>query len=192
MRLLIATDGVLPVDPTTEHAERLYRPGDTVIVMTAINLPRRLLNQLAAVTTAGGAAIEEIVEAAGPGHVGLAGGDRIAERLIRSSGEAPLVEDFVARYRAELATVRTAPLVEALAGVGIEAETLVRETEEKTAATIMDTCRERRIDLLAFGTTGKGRFEGFVGSTGTKLFRHAPCDVLLIRVPPEAGVQQQM
>lgn len=190
--MLIATDGMLPVGPTTEHVQRLYREGDTVTVMTAINLPRRLLNQLAAVTASGGAAIEEIVEAAGPGHLGLAGGDRVAERLARSLGEAPLVEDFVARYRSELAAVCTQPLVEALAGDGVEVETLVRETEEKTAATIIDACRERRVDLLLIGSTGRGRFEGFIGSTGTKLVRHAPCDVLLLRVPPVTGTQERM
>lgn len=183
MRMLIATDGTLPVEPTVEHVGRLYQPGDTVTVMTAINLPRRLLDQLKAATATGGAGIEEIVAAAGPGHLGLAGGDRVAERLARSQVEVPVIEDFVAAYRDELGRVSTQPLIEGLAAAGMEADTLIRETEERTAATVIDACRERHIDLLVIGSTGRGRFDGFVGSTGTKLFRHAPCDVLLIRVP---------
>lgn len=184
--MLIATDGVLPVGPTVELVKRLHRRGDTVTVMTAINLPRSLLNRLAAVTASGGANIEEIVEAAGPGHLGLAAGDRVAERLTSSMSDAPLVEDFVSRYRAELATAATQPLVDALAVEGVDADILVRETEDKTAVTIVDACRERRVDLLVIGSTGRGRFEGLVGSTGNKLLRHSPCDVLLVRVTPHA------
>ena len=186
MRMLIATDGTLPVEPTVKHVERLYRPGDTVTVMTAIDLPRRLLERLktAVATGSDSSTIDEIVDAAGPGHMGLAGGDRVAERLAPTTVAPPPIEEFLARYRGELARTSTQPLVEALAAAGIEADTLVRETEERTAATIMDACRERRIDLLVMGSTGRGRFvEGFVGSVGTKLFRHAPCDVLLVRVP---------
>lgn len=183
MRMLIATDGTLPLEPTVGHVQRIHQAGDTVTVMTAINLPRRLLEQLKVAAASGGAGIPEIVEAAGPGHLGLAGGDRIAERLASSPVEVPVIEDFVAAYRAELGRACTQPLVDALAAGGIDADTLVRETEERTAATVIDACRERRIDLLVMGSTGRGRFEGFVGSTGTKLFRHAPCDVLLIRVP---------
>ena len=185
MRMLVATDGMLPVEPTVAHIERLYRPGDTVTVMTAINLPRRLLDQLKAVTAAGGSStIDEIFDAAGPGHMGLAGGDRVAERLARTAVDTPPIDEFLAHYRAELARTSTQPMVDGLAAAGIQADTLVRETEEKTAAAVLDACRERRIDLLVMGSTGRGRFvEGFVGSVGTKLFRHAPCDVLLIRVP---------
>jgi nucleotide-binding universal stress UspA family protein len=187
MRMLVATDGMLPVEPTVAHIERLYEAGDSVTVMTAINLPRRLLEQLKAVTATGGSTrptIDEIVDAAGPGHMGLAGGDRVAERLASTAVDTRPIDEFLAHYRAELARTSTQPMVDALAAAGIQADTLVRETEEKTAAAVLDACRERRIDLLIMGSTGRGRFvEGFVGSVGTKLFRHAPCDVLLIRVP---------
>lgn len=181
--MLIATDGMLPVEPTVSHVTRIYQPGDSVTVMTAINLPRQLLEQLKLAATSGDMSIPEIIGAAGPS----AGGDRVAERLAGSSVSAPLIEDFIADYRAELGRSSIQPLVDALSEAGIEADTLVRETEERTAATVIDACREHRVDLLVMGSTGRGRFEGFVGSTGTKLFRHAPCDVLLIRVPSSAG-----
>lgn len=184
MRILIATDGTLPVADTVAHVERMYEPGDTVIVMIAINFPRRLINQLKmAATSADGPKIEDVVEAAGPGHGGIAGGDRVAARLAGKRGEGwPPVEEFLERYRAELSQTATQPMVDGLRAAGVEADTLVRETEERTAATIMEACRERKVDLLVMGSTGRGRFEGFVGSTGTKLVRHAPCDVLMVRV----------
>ncbi|MGZ8784831.1 MAG: universal stress protein [Acidimicrobiia bacterium] len=36
-------------------------------------------------------------------------------------------------------------------------------------------------DVLVIGTHGRGRFEGLLGSTGTKLARLAPCTVILVR-----------
>jgi nucleotide-binding universal stress UspA family protein len=185
MRMLIATDGLLTVEPTVKHVERHYREGDTVIVMTVVNLPRRLLTQLEAVAASGGAKIDEVVEAAGPAFLGLAGADRVAERLAGPNGQEAVFEDFVTRYLAEVVSLATRPMVEGLSAAGIKADTLARESENETASTIMNTCRERDIDLLVIGSTGRGRFEGLVGSTGTKLLRHAPCDVLLIRVAPE-------
>ena len=182
--MLIATDGMLPVEPTVEHVQRFYRPGDSVTVMTAIDLPRRFLDQLKDVTASSGVEIDEIVEAAGPGLAGLAGGDRVAERLAPSQVQSRHIEDFVARYRGELGEACTQQMVEALTAVDIEADTLVRETDGQVAAAIMDACREKRIDLLVVGSTGRGRFDGFVGSIGTKLLRHAPCDVFLVRTPP--------
>lgn len=183
MRMLIATDGLLPVESTVEHVERHYRQGDAVTVMTAVNLSRHFLTQLQAVTTSGEANIEEIVEAAGPGFLGMAGADRVAERLSGGNAQEPIFEDFVEWYLGEVIAATTQPMVDGLAGAGIEADSLGRETENKTALTIMSACREKKIDLLVIGSTGRGRFEGLLGSTGTKLVRHAPCDVLLVRVP---------
>jgi hypothetical protein len=51
---------------------------------------------------------------------------------------------------------------------------------------IVDVCRERRVDLLVLGSTGTGRFDGRLGSTGTRLVRNATADVLLIRVPRDS------
>lgn len=183
--MLIATDGLLPVEHTVERVQRLHEDGDAVVVMTAVNLPRRLLDRLKVVAASDGADIDEIVEAAGPGLLGMAGADRVAERLASSTVQAPVIEDFVERYLTEMAESTTQPMIDGLAAADIEADALARETENETAATIITACRDKRIDLLVIGSTGRGRFEGLLGSTGTKLVRHAPCDVLLIRVSPD-------
>lgn len=178
MRILVATDGTLPVAPAVKHVERLH-DGDAVFVMTAVSLPRDFLRRIGSLNPGG--SIEEIVDAAGPGMMGMGGGDRVAERLTSRRPDGAL-DQLLERYNAEVARERTEPLVTALADAGIEAKTLVRESQERTAATIIEVCRERRIDLLVIGSTGRGRFEGRVGSTGTKLFRNAPTDVLMVRV----------
>lgn len=182
MRILVATDGTLPVDPTVRHLQRLYQPGDEVFVLTAINLPRQFLKQLAAMAPGdGGAAIADVVDAAGPGMTGLGSGARVAERLAHREGSAAL-DDVLERYYRRMADENTTPLVNALQASDVQATPLIREARDRTAATIIDVCRERRCDLLIIGSTGRGRFEGRLGSTGTKLVRGAPADVLLVRV----------
>lgn len=193
MNILIATDGGLPVERTVEHVSRLYRTGDRITVMTAVNLPRRLLAQLSVVGDAGGAgpSIADIVEAAGPGHGGLAGGDRVAAQLARRQGHPPPpMEELLERYRAEVAATWLQPMVDGLGDAGVEATRLVCETDNRTAATIIEACRDRKADLLLIGATGRGRFEGLVGSTGVKLMRHAPCDVMLVRVPTPSHLRE--
>lgn len=183
MNILIATDGALPVAQAVDHVVRLHRPGDAVIVMTAVNLPRRLLTQLRAVASGHAGDIAELVDAAGPGLGGFGGGDKVAERLAAKPGDSPL-DDLVKGYLDEIAKTCTQPLVDALAEVDIDATAVVRETDNRTAATVIDVCRQRAIDVLVIGTTGQGRFDGFLGATGTKLVRHAPPDVLLVRTGP--------
>jgi len=184
MNILIATDGTLPVDDTVAYVTRLHREGDTMTVMTAVNLPRQLLRQLQVIARSEGASIEEVVDAAGPGFVGIGGGDRVAERLAPTAALGSF-DDLLERYHTEVARACTQPMTDGLTEAGITAKTLVRETQNRTAATIIDVCRERKVDLLVIGSTGRGRFEGLVGSTGTKLVRHAPADVLMVRVPQE-------
>lgn len=182
MRVLVATDGTLPVEPTVRHLKRLYQPGDEVLVLTAINLPRRFLKQLASLGDAGGgSAIADVVDAAGPALMGLGGGDRVAERLAPREDLGGF-DEVLERYYRRMADENTAPLVTALKEVDIPASPLIREARDRTAATIIEVCRDRSCDLLVIGTTGMGRFEGRLGSTGTKLVRGAPTDVLLVRV----------
>jgi len=182
MHILIATDGALPVTATAERVARLYEPADSVTVMTAINLPRKLLKDLGEITGGDSGTLQDIVEAAGPGQGGFAGGDRIAEQLKREVTQAWSGDEILQRYYDRVAEQCTRPMVAGLAEAGITARTLVREAEERTAATIIDACKDLKVNLLVIGTTGRGRFEGLLGSTGTKLVRYAPCDILLIRI----------
>ena len=52
---------------------------------------------------------------------------------------------------------------------------------ENAPRIILEYLRANKADLVVMGAKGHGRFEGMIGSTGTKVARHAPCSVLLIR-----------
>jgi nucleotide-binding universal stress UspA family protein len=87
---------------------------------------------------------------------------------------------MVERYLANKEEERCGPIASALAAHGIEAETRVVENERVSKA-ILDECAALGADVLLIGSHGEGRFEGLLGSTGTKLTRHSTCPVLLIR-----------
>ncbi len=52
---------------------------------------------------------------------------------------------------------------------------------ENPARTIVKALNDGKADLAVMGTHGTGLFEGLLGAVGTKVARHAPCSVLLIR-----------
>ncbi|MFQ5554241.1 MAG: universal stress protein [Acidimicrobiia bacterium] len=62
-----------------------------------------------------------------------------------------------------------------------------RPTEGHTARTILEVAEDGRCDIIVIGSHGQGRFEGLLGSTGTKTIRHASADVLVIRSDAEPG-----
>lgn len=170
MNILIATDGTLPVGDTVEHVARHHREEDTVTVMTAVKLPRQLLRQLQVMARSEGASIEEVVDAAGPGMVGIGGGDRVAERLAPTAAMGSF-DDLLERYYAEAARACTQPMVEGLAEAGITARSLVRESQNRTAATVNEACRVCKVDLLVVGSAGRGQFDGWrliVGPTASQ------------------------
>ena len=113
-------------------------------------------------------------------------GDRAAEQLEvpapHSAAEptSPTASPVV-RALAASAKKRTAPIVAALAERGISADASWATTDNKTARTIITMIRRHDSGLVIIGSTGQGRFEGLLGSTGTKLVRHSPASVLVIR-----------
>ena len=72
-------------------------------------------------------------------------------------------------------------MVEALAAKDIHATPAWSTTENRTANSIMAYARQHDSDVIVIGSHGHGRFEGAFGSTGTKLVRHAPASVLVLR-----------
>ncbi|MBT8217647.1 MAG: universal stress protein, partial [Acidimicrobiia bacterium] len=88
---------------------------------------------------------------------------------------------FIELYLNNQLEERTGPLVAALQEAGVTVEVEILEGENG-AQLILDYLRAKKTDLIVLGTKGRGLFEGMLGSTGTKVARHAPCSVLLIRV----------
>lgn len=177
MHILVATDGVLDPDQAAEAVERIYREGDSVTVFTAVNVPTDFLRRL------GDRGVKEAAAIALEAGQGFTSGDRAAERLApahRVQADPPLDSPVLAALRST-AKSRTKPIVKQLAARGISAESDWATTENKTAHTIMQTIQQHGSAILVIGSVGHGRFEGLLGSTGTKLVRHAPCSVLVLR-----------
>jgi nucleotide-binding universal stress UspA family protein len=183
MNILIATDGTLDSREVADAVERFLTKDDSVTVFTSMNIPTEFLRGL---NDSGVQGASQIALEAGQT---LGAGDRAAERLAPTLPAKPMpkADSPVLAALASSAHARTKPLVDALRMKGIEANSLWRSTENKTARNILITVKELDIDLLVIGSHGYGQFEGLLGSTGTKLVRHSPTSVLVLRRPTSSG-----
>jgi len=170
MQIIIATDGNLNPDLTTEIAARIFQEGDSITLATAVEVPRTLLTDLRGFfrTPPPTADIDEDHEYVGQPTAGT----------LASSW--PGDDAMIARYVDDQTVKRTKAVKQALAARGITPEVVARESDTP-AATILELVAELEAGVLLIGTHGRGRFEGLLGSTGTKLARLAPCTVILIR-----------
>lgn len=177
MQILVATDGELDPQKVTDAVARWYEEGDSVLVFTAVNVPTEFLLRLG---DSGVKAASSIALEAGQGFTA---GDRAAERLAQAHPvqQAPPRDSPVARAMASTATARTKPIVEALRGRGIQAKSTWATTENKTARSILTAVRQHDVELVIIGSHGHGRYEGMLGSTGTKVVRQSPVSVFVIR-----------
>jgi nucleotide-binding universal stress UspA family protein len=176
MHILVATDGVLSADLAADCVARFYSDGDTVEVFTAINVPTEFLRGL------GDSGIESASRIALEAAQGL--GDRAAEQLAKPSGHQELHGDSpVLKALAATARGRTQPLVDALLERGVSAKATWATSENRTARSVLARVKSHDAGLLVIGSHGHGRFEGLLGSTGTKLVRLSPAPVLVIKDP---------
>jgi len=174
MHIMVATDGTLDPARAADAVARFHSEGDTVEVFTSVNVPTEFLKRL------GDNGVAEASHIALEAAQGL--GDRAAEQLANKSGHQTLHGDSpVLAALASTAKSRTKPVVEALEMRGVTAKGTWSTSENKTARTIMAAIKARGADLLVVGSHGRGRFEGLLGSTGTKLVRMAPTNVFIIR-----------
>jgi nucleotide-binding universal stress UspA family protein len=170
MQIIIATDGDLNPETTADLAQRLHQEGDTVTLTTVIEVPRTLLTELRSFyrTPPPQATIDEDHE-----YVGQPTGGTL-------SAQWPGDDAMIARYVEDQTTKRTNAVKGALEAKGITPVIVVRESDSPSS-TVLELTRELNADVLIIGTHGRGRFEGLLGSTGTKLARLAPCSVILVR-----------
>ena len=177
MHILVATDGTIDPERVAEAVGRWHTEGDQITVFTAMNVPTDFLDHL------GDPGIKKAASVALEAGQGFTAGDRAAERLAtsRSAHSEAKVDSPVMRSLAAGAAKRTAPVVAALQERSIAAEAAWTTTNNRTARTIMTAIRRYDSGLVVIGSHGHGRFEGLLGSTGTKLVRHSPASVLMIR-----------
>ena len=169
MNVVIATDGSLEADVVLPYVAPLA--GDQpVTVLTAIEVPRALLKNIRAVY--GGSSSDPVdgdaeYVAAGAGSsepaAGWPGDDAILDRYLDDQGQQ-----------------RCGALADGLRQAGLDVEIDVREGEDAAGA-VLEALASIGPDIVLAAATGRGLFQGLLGSTSTKLMRHAPCPVLLIR-----------
>ncbi len=177
MHILVATDGHLDAVKATGLIARLHQSGDAVTLLTAVDHPREFLGDYASFT--GVDEVAKIAHEAGPGVIGMASGAKAAERLTASSTSTP--PHPLNEYFTTTAQRRLKDLLQRLDDRGIEATAAWSPTENQTARTILEYAERENADLLIIGSHGRGRFEGPLGSTVTKLMRRAPIPVLVVK-----------
>ena len=171
MRVLVASDGDLPPDNAAELAVRLAGSDGAIRVMTAIEIPRSVLDSLRS-------AYQEVASAPPV--------DADAEYVAVSTPSStslpgwPGDDAFIERYVSDQINQRLSMIAEAIERRGATAEVLGVESEEPARA-VMDQVRSFHADALIVGSHGRGRFEGLLGSVGTKLVRQSPVTVVVCK-----------
>lgn len=179
MHIFIATDGTLDTEKTSKVVARLYEAGDTVTVVTAIHFPREFLTGMAKAT--GVTEVAEFAHEAGAGVLGIAGGAKAAERLKTSIGARAEPKHPLNTYFSDTARQRTDGLRKRLTELGVEAGAAWVSTENQTARTILSLASNNEADVLVIGSHGRGRFEGPLGSTVTKIVRGAKMHIVIVK-----------
>lgn len=170
MHVLVATDGNLNPEAVAGLAAPLAGADGKVTVLTVIAIPRRLLSDLRDVFGERPAAEYE----GDAEYVGMST-DR-GTPPTGWPGDAEMVEQYLADKKQQ----RCGPVAEALEARGVDVESRVVENE-KISKTIIAESDRLDADVLVIGSHGEGRFEGLLGSTGSKVVRRALRPVLLIR-----------
>lgn len=170
MHVMIATDGSVDADKTTEIVARLSGDDGTVTVYSVVEVPRGLLNDMRAAAgasadpNANDTSVEYRTSQAGdPTPSGWIGDDAVITRYVNNK-----VRD------------RTSELIGKLEAAGVE-HTVIGVEGENAARSVLDAVTAHHVDMLCIGTHGLGRFEGLLGSISTKICRRATCPVVLIR-----------
>jgi len=166
MHVLVATEGQLDPDEVAEFVAPLTTNGGKATVLTVIEVPRALLQELRTQfndVQAPELADVDTVAALSP-----------AEPASSWPEDDAIIDQYLRGKEHEICH----PVVDAFQAAGIDAESKL--VEGRAAQGILETARELDVDLIIIGSHGAGLFEGLLGSTGTKVTRLAKRPVLLI------------
>ena len=169
MHVLVATDGQLNPAAVTRFSAPLAGDTGTVTVLTVIEVPRALLQEL-----------QGHFSDQQPPTLHMTDSETVtstpAERPRSWPGDDAIIEQYLDSKMNE----RCEPVVAALKSAGVDAAAKV--VEGQAARGILDAAADLDVDLIVVGSHGLGLFEGLLGSTGTKVTRLAKRPVLLLRV----------
>ena len=170
MHVLVATDGTLDPEEATRFATALAGADGTITVLTVVEINRHLLRDLR--------------ELFGERFVDAPRQDAEYVGVTHNAGSPvgsdwPGDDEMLARYLSDQKELRTGPLAAALTAGGVSPDVLVVEGD--AAPVIVATANEIGADVICVGSHGRGLFDGFLGSTSTKLARRAPVPILIVR-----------
>jgi nucleotide-binding universal stress UspA family protein len=167
---MVATDGSLDAEEAARFAESLADEDGRVTVLSVVEIPRRLLQDLR--TVMGEQQEAGVIE----------GGEWVDTPAVPSETPRswPGDDAVIKRYLDDKCNQYSGPILSILEEHGVAADGVAAE-HEKPAQAILEQIEALGPDVLVIGSHGQGAFSGLLGSTGTKLVRQSPIPVLLIR-----------
>jgi nucleotide-binding universal stress UspA family protein len=169
MHVLVATEGQLDATTVAKFVGPLTRDGGHVTVLTVIEVPRAMLQDLRSHfnDTPPPRLLHGDME-------GMISTDPI-EPPRSWPGDDAMIEQYLTRKKDEICR----PLEKEMRAAGIDVTSEV--AEGRPAQGILAAASSLEADLIVIGSHGAGLFEGLLGSTGTKVTRLARRPVLLLR-----------
>lgn len=168
MHVLVATDGQLDTAAVAKFSAPLAGPDGTVTVLTVIEVPRAMLQEL-----------QNHFSDQQPPKLHMVDSETVstgaAEPPRSWPGDDAVIGQYLDNKRAQICE----PLVAALKEAGVSAKSKVVEGQADRG--ILATAKELDADVIVIGAHGSGFFEGLLGSTGAKVTRLAERPVLLLR-----------
>lgn len=168
MHVLVATDGQLDAAAVAKFSAPLAGPDGTVTVLTVIEVPRAMLQEL-----------QSHFSDQEPPQLRMVDSETVATEAPQNPRSWPGDDAIINQYLDNKREQICAPLVAALDTAGVAATSRVVEGQADRG--ILATAEELDADVIIIGAHGSGFFEGLLGSTGTKVTRLAKRPVLLLR-----------
>lgn len=170
MKVLVASDGGTNVESIAEAAARMSGPDGSIDVLTVIEVPRTLLDEL-----------RRVYDAPTPGPMGI-DGEYVSPPAVAAGTTSnwPGDDAFIERYVADQADRRLREFVAAIESRE-RAATIKTVESENPAQAILAEIELGGYDCVLIGSHGQGRFDGLLGSVGTKVVRRSPVTVVVCR-----------
>lgn len=168
MHVLVATDGQLDAAAVAKFSAPLAGPDGTVTVLTVIEVPRAMLQEL-----------QNHFGDQEPPKLRIVDSETVSTAAPDNPRSWPGDDAIIHQYLENKRDQVCEPLVAALNEVGVSATSRVVEGQADRG--ILATAQDLDADVIVIGAHGSGFFEGLLGSTGAKVTRLAKRPVLLLR-----------